>query len=135
MTYTDEQRAYHRAYYHERRRAPMIEYLGGVCVVCGGTEDLPFDHIDPAQKSFSINAKMSLRNPEVRAELEKCQLLCRAHHEEKTARENSGFTHGTVYGWMKVKCGCGECEAAKRMWHEERNARRRQRPAQDRYRS
>jgi hypothetical protein len=35
------------------------------------------------------------------------------------------FTHGTLYGWMRKKCDCADCYAAKRAWHDERNARRR----------
>lgn len=36
-----------------------------------------------------------------------------------------GWTHGTTYGWMKKKCSCGDCAAAKRIWHDRRNAKRR----------
>jgi hypothetical protein len=116
---------YHREYYHLKRRKPMLDYLGGKCVVCGTVENLEFDHIDPSLKSFSINVKMTLNNPEVKAELDKCQLLCKDHHRDKTAAENSGFTHGTMYAWMKAKCTCDTCTQAKWKWHDERNAKRR----------
>lgn len=36
-----------------------------------------------------------------------------------------GWSHGTVYGWMKKKCDCAECVSAKREWHDQRNAARR----------
>lgn len=121
----EEVRAYHRRYYHEKRRQPMIDYLGGECVRCGSTSDLQFDHRIPSEKSFDIRANMTLSNPLVREELDKCQLLCRDCHRSKTGEENSGYTHGTIYAWMKVKCKCDTCTQAKRVWNEDRNAKRR----------
>lgn len=114
---------YHRRYYYKRRQK-LLDHLGGECVLCGATEDLHFDHIDPAQKSFDISRNVTLSNEIVRAELAKCQVLCRKHHEEKTARENSGFTHGTLYAWMKKKCRCEQCLPKWRAWNDERNAQR-----------
>ena len=117
---------YHRLYYY-KRRAKMIAYLGVACAHCGSTDRLEFDHVDPALKSFDISDNMTLNNPKVRAELDKCQLLCRPCHEAKTAAEHraAGFTHGSIYGFMKVRCDCDECTSAKRAWNDERNARRR----------
>ena len=116
---------YHRLYYY-KRRAKMIAYLGVSCAHCGSTDRLEFDHVDPALKSFDISDNMTLNNPEVRAELDKCQLLCRPCHEAKTAAEHraAGFTHGSIYGFMKVRCDCDECTSSKRAWNDERNARR-----------
>ena len=116
---------YHRLYYY-KRRDKMIAYLGVSCAHCGSTDRLEFDHIDPALKSFDISDNMTLNNPEVRAELDKCQLLCRPCHEVKTAAENTGITHGTRTGWMKSGCECDECYTSKRAWHDERNAKRRE---------
>src|ERR1700712_2822234 len=110
MAWTAEQRRDYARAYHAKRRAPMIEYLGGACVECGATEGLQFDHIDPATKSFDIGRNVTFNNPAVRAELDKCQLLCRPHHEAKSARERSGFTHGTMTGWMTYKCRCEVCK-------------------------
>lgn len=115
---------YHRLYYRVRRQE-VFDYLGGKCVECGSTEELQVDHINPELKSFDINSRLSARQPEVRDELDKCQLLCRTHHQEKTARENSGFTHGSVYAWMTKKCRCDVCKPAWRAWQDERNAKRR----------
>ena len=115
---------YHRLYYY-KRRAKMIAYLGVACAHCGSTDQLEFDHIDPALKSFNINENMTLNNPEVRAELDKCQLLCRPCHEAKTAAENTGIEHGTRTGWRRSRCGCEDCSSAKRRWYDERNAQRR----------
>lgn len=118
----EERRAYHRAYYQKRRRK-IVDYLGGECAICGSKEDLQIDHKDPSQKAFDISRRLTLES--VIYELEKCQLLCQAHHEEKTGQENSGFTHGTLYGWMRKKCSCEDCTVAKWEWHDRRNERRR----------
>ena len=60
-------------------------------------------------------------------------LLSGKHHRRITSKGRTlptkgierGWTHGTQYGWMKKKCNCVECEQAKRIWHEERNSKRR----------
>lgn len=39
---------------YNSKRLQAIEALGGVCVLCGSSEGLQFDHIDPTQKEFSI---------------------------------------------------------------------------------
>lgn len=116
---------YHREYYKKRKTAIFV-YLGGVCVVCGTDKDLEIDHINPEEKSFSIGTRMSIKNN--KAELDKCQLLCKEHHLNKTAEENSGFTHGTTYAWMKAHCDCSVCLEHKRNWHDLRNAKRRSGP-------
>lgn len=116
---------YHREYYRKRKQA-IFDYLGGKCVVCGTTENLHIDHKNPKDKSFNISSKLSVKNN--KEELDKCQLLCETHHREKTAEENSGFTHGTIYGWQKAKCNCSVCYEHKKAWHEKRNAKRRKGP-------
>lgn len=127
MVYMDSKfgKEYHRAYYYKRRQE-IIDYLGGKCVICGSQENLQFDHIDPSQKLFDIKSKLSLRTS--KEEIDKCQLLCRPCHLDKTGEENTGFTHGTIYGWMKKKCGCDSCQRAKRSWHDARNLARRSIP-------
>lgn len=116
---------YHREYYRDKRRPKALAFLGDKCVQCGSTEDLQFDHIKPEDKSFNIKDNLTPSNEKVQEELKKCQLLCKACHIEKTAKENSGFSHGTIYGWMKANCSCNECENAKKLWHEKRNKQRR----------
>jgi hypothetical protein len=60
--------------------------LGGKCVWCGATENLEFDHIDPAQKQFTISAfpcSLELWWKEV----EKCRLLCKTCHKKHSDAE------------------------------------------------
>ena len=76
-------RNYSRAYYH-RRKQEAREFLGNSCAVCGATEDLEFDHIEPGHKKFSIGKLLSFSKAVMMTELKKCQLLCHEHHKEKT---------------------------------------------------
>lgn len=116
-------RAYHRQYYLKRRQK-IIDYLGGHCAVCGSTESLEIDHVSRVSKSFNISSRLTLES--ILEELDKCQLLCGEHHRAKTSQEQSGFRHGTMYGWMKKKCKCSLCQSAKWLWYDARNEKRRQ---------
>lgn len=118
-SYTKE---YHREYW-KKRRQKIIDYLGGMCVKCGTIKDLQFDHIKPSDKAIEIASNVTLES--IKTEVDKCQLLCKTHHLEKTVGEKKPYTHGTIYAWMKVKCECDMCNKAKRMWHDKRNAKRR----------
>jgi hypothetical protein len=119
-----EHRDYHRKNYH-RIRNIYIELLGGACKKCDSTQVLQFDHIDPSNKSYNISELVTKKQETVLAELAKCQLLCKVCHAKKTAAENSGYTHGTTYAWMRKKCTCDTCALAKRKWNDQRNANRR----------
>jgi len=116
-------RDYHRNYYY-KRRAKLIAVLGDRCVTCGSTHDLQFDHIDPAEKSFNISSNLTASNAEVLAELAKCQLLCMECHIEKTKQDNSGYQHGTWYGFMHMKCVCAECSERRERHNRDRREAR-----------
>jgi hypothetical protein len=121
---------YLKARYREQREA-MIEFLGGKCISCGSTKDLQFDHKDPKRKKFNVGGLWGYNNPDIVNELLKCQLLCKSCHSKKSATETSirnstrGFTHGTQYGWMVIKCQCELCLGAKWKFHDIRNTKRR----------
>lgn len=83
-----EMRAY-MSDYRDRRRAWARALLGGKCVVCGTTEGLEFDHIDPETKTMSIGKMWHASKARLELELTKCQLLCSTHHDEKSRREGS----------------------------------------------
>lgn len=67
--------------------------------------------------------------------IENLQLLSRGDNNRKSTRLNPdrfdhlkgerGWTHGTIYGWMRKKCKCDVCLEAKRAWSNERNEKRR----------
>lgn len=91
--------------------AEAREKLGGKCVLCGDTEQLEMDHIDRSSKLFTISIGWSRSPDEFWAEVAKCQLLCRVHHAEKTAREQE-VGHGEGLSGKK-NCPCDKCRAKK----------------------
>jgi 5-methylcytosine-specific restriction endonuclease McrA len=102
-----------RARYLSRRQQAVL-HLGGCCVHCGSTDDLEFDHVNPASKSFQIT-RMLCKLPWVAllAELDKCQLLCHPCHRAKSNEETTGpREHGTYQMYHRGKCRCGLCRAA-----------------------
>ena len=98
---------YRRSYYR-KRRSHLIDLLGGKCVICGSTERLEIDHIDPATKEFDISS-MVLHTSEkhLTEELQKCQLLCRKCHIQKSKKDLSIMLSGERHPQYK-KCGA-EC--------------------------
>ena len=68
-----------------------IEHAGGKCMKCGYNkypEVLEFHHKDPSQKSFGIGQKGLTRSwQKVKAEIEKCNLLCANCHREEHVEE------------------------------------------------
>jgi hypothetical protein len=62
------------------------EKLGGKCVWCGTTENLEFDHIDPAHKKLTIG-KIDCSLELWWKEVEKCRLLCKSCHKEHSDAE------------------------------------------------
>lgn len=120
-SYTSEEMRRYMERYRQRRRDWAKAELGGKCVVCGTTEGLEFDHIDPSTKINSIANMLTSNQLIFEAEVRKCQLLCRRHHLEKTIAEGSTgrgrirtTRHGTTYMYSKYKCRCAPCRAAKK---------------------
>lgn len=77
-----------------KRRA--IEYKGGCCELCGYSrcvEALEFHHEDPSAKEFGLGQRGLTRSWEkIKAELDKCQLLCaNCHREVHVAIEIEGM--------------------------------------------
>lgn len=126
MTYKDKEKKnqYQREWVAKRRSEFFADK---VCVVCGSSRQLELDHIDPATKeSHSIWSWSKARRD---AELAKCQVLCRTHHEIKTAEENrernGGLHHGTDTMYSKYGCRCFACKEARRIYKKEIRERRR----------
>jgi len=106
---TSNMAEYKRNWVAARRAEWMADKF---CLVCGTTQDLEVDHIDPAQKvSHRI---WSWAIPRRNAELAKCQILCKAHHLEKTLAQRPKPEHGTVsrYSSKVHKCRCDLCRRA-----------------------
>lgn len=126
--YNEDRKAYNREKYREYRRRNMLVLTGGKeprCNQCGSDKDLEFDHVDPGQKIFNMNTRKSLKKEDYLEELMKCQILCKECHEQKTAKENEGYTHGSLYAFQKAKCDCEICTQAEIEYKVRRNASRR----------
>lgn len=127
---SDENRAYLKRRYSVQRRF-FIQILGGKCARCGTEQKLQIDHRDPAKKTMHLGRLFTKNtiSEALRELLDKCQALCGPCHRKKSAEEARQrpryFTHGTVYGWMKVGCRCDICLAAKGRWLDRRNKARR----------
>lgn len=90
MAYKNQ--ASYRAWFtrnYAERRLYAINYLGGKCIVCGTIEELEFDHKDPYTKTRSIDQCLMLTKYQLNRELDKCQLLCKKHHKEKSKKEQA----------------------------------------------
>ena len=81
----ERRRKYCLQWYHNRRKQ-FLEKLGNKCVMCGSTENLQFDHIDPSTKTVDIGRLLTTKR--AFDELSKCQLLCKKCHILKTHIRN-----------------------------------------------
>lgn len=84
--YNSKMNDYMKRRYFEKR-AKALAYLGGQCVECGEVDELVFDHIDPETKEYAVGKIICHRWEKVRAELDKCQLLCKSCNATKTSQD------------------------------------------------
>lgn len=72
---------------HERQRLAILELKKGPCHDCGETFPpyiMEFDHRDPSTKKFNMSAYGTRSAKTVRAEIEKCDLVCANCHKLRT---------------------------------------------------
>ncbi len=70
----------------KKKTRRLLEYKGGKCIDCGYdrcSEALEFHHRDPATKSFSISGNTSRKWEVLKAEADKCDLVCANCHRER----------------------------------------------------
>ena len=108
--------------------AKFTRLLGGKCVVCGSTEELQFDHIDPSTKLFTISSGWAFAEATVLLELEKCQILCRDHHTGHGTGKHSTAKHGSVTMYSHQRCRCDPCKEA---WNTRSREYKRERRAKE----
>jgi hypothetical protein len=63
----------------------MVDYKGGECQLCGYNRclrALDFHHVDPATKRFHLAGSHNRSWESLRAELDKCLLVCSNCHDE-----------------------------------------------------
>ena len=120
--------SYHKEYnlkrYHERRNE-FLEMLGGMCVECGTTENLEFDHIDPSTKTMNMGRMLNVSKQRALEELKLCQLLCKEHHIEKghLNGDQKQVPHGGGKTGKK-SCYCDLCAPLNRAYARERRSRK-----------
>lgn len=89
----EEYNEYYRKYMLERYhrvRNEMIFILGGKCGVCGSTEELEIDHVDPRSKTMDVARMTYVCERRRSEELDVCQLLCKDCHVTKTVETDLG---------------------------------------------
>ena len=103
------------------RKLRFIELLGGKCERCGAKENLEFDHLQPRQKNFIISKFIDRADINLLDEVNKCQLLCKKCHHEKTLEKKEygkASSHGTIWRYKKYQCRCGKCKMAMKNYYE-----------------
>jgi len=108
-----------KAIFGAERKAKAIDLLDGVCIDCGTTNRLQFDHINRDRKDLrhALGNMWELNWDKIIAELKKCQLLCRSCHGAKSMAERGylpsrPIEHGTTKGYSTRKCRCINCKKA-----------------------
>jgi hypothetical protein len=106
---------------YERNRLRGLEILGGKCALCDETKNLEFDHKELPLKAVESSRMFYLGDKRFLAEIEKCQLLCRLHHEAKTLADlgqiSAKIRHGTLSTYRY--CRCVLCRAAHSEYNRE----------------
>lgn len=67
----------------------LIDRAGGKCQICGYNKcmrALEFHHKDPTQKDFGISRQLNRNIDDLKAEVDKCILLCSNCHAEEHQR-------------------------------------------------
>lgn len=69
----------------KERKLRWLEYKGGKCVKCGynkSVRSLHFHHINPKEKDFTLCQYRCRSWEQIKAELDKCEILCANCHGE-----------------------------------------------------
>jgi hypothetical protein len=93
--------------------------FGNKCVHCGATDQLHFDHIDPATKVAAVG-DLAIRNGFKRCyeEALKCQLICKPCHIRKS-KDNNDYTTNAKYHVITWKDGTTEIVYSLDTWARE----------------
>ena len=81
----------------------VVNRLGGKCARCGCTENLQVDHKDPREKVFEVKSRLSYKWVNLIDEVDKCQLLCKPCHKDKTYNEDWNIIKEKKQEFIHVK--------------------------------
>lgn len=106
------------ANYHKKRRRgrrkKFLMLLGGRCEQCGTRDNLEFDHKRPSRKEFGVSRNINAPDDLVKKEVNKCRLLCKTCHKEKTHKSWDyalpPARHGSLWMYKKFHCRCNKCK-------------------------
>lgn len=98
----------------DSRRELCKKLLGDKCVNCGSIDNIEFDHVFPEDMLFRIGSNLNRKLEVLLIELQKCQLLCKKCHIDKTKTETKRLepAHGTVSEYVNFKCRCNLCKTS-----------------------
>lgn len=71
--------------HYQKMKCRAVEYKGGKCCVCGYdkcTAAMDFHHLDPTVKEYNLGYVLHLIWDKLKAELDKCILVCANCHRE-----------------------------------------------------
>jgi len=106
-----------------QRRVDWLD-ANGPCVLCGSSDDLEVDHLDPTVKDSHRIWSWSLERRT--AELKKCQVLCSKCHKQKTREQRrESMKHGTESMYRFGPCRCELCLVGRNEYKRQQRARRR----------
>ena len=116
IIHTPKQLAQQR--YRAKKKRWAINYLGGKCRRCSTANELEFNHIDPATKSFTIGANLNLNYERLIEELKKCELLCHECHMDVSIKQSGKkrSEHGMPSKYQNHGCRCTPCREAWRLY-------------------
>ena len=72
-----------------KNKARCVEYMGTVCKHCGTSDKLHYHHVDPSTKEFNVGRELNRKWKVLKAELDKCIVLCASCHSKHHAKEQA----------------------------------------------
>lgn len=115
----EKRKIYHRQWTAKRREAFFADKQ---CQQCGSTYKLQLWY--PNQQDKTTHNFWTWSAERQAQELAKCQILCwQCFWRERNARHDYRLHHGTVTGYRRYACRCGECMAVKNTYQNAHRAR------------
>lgn len=105
----------------QRIKKALVEERGGKCSDCGTTGPpyiFDFDHRNPEEKEFTISGSSHIGEEKIRAEANKCDLVCANCHRIRTHRQRCPGCETCSEEWVEIpsrkksaeyhNCKCGK---------------------------